>query len=269
MLHGELFGEPSTKGGTVLLIEGACAEETRSALLTVENDEPGNESWIGDQWIESGLAVMSAVFSSDDTLVLTAAYNGVACVWCAKTGACMSRFKGKGDTYPGLYTAVFSPDETKVITASASGVARLWRIHDGALEWELYGPDDAYMRCATLSPDRRFMATESADNTAKLWCLHGDSLPQVELVFKGHDGWVNTAVFSPDCTQILTAAADRTARLWCTSTGKLIHAFTGHHHFVRTAVFSPTCDHILTSSFDERSLEKYMVNPPIVIRLDS
>ena len=133
MLHGELFGEPSTKGGTVLLIEGACAEETRSALLTVENDEPGNESWIGDQWIESGLAVMSAVFSSDDTLVLTAAYNGVACVWCAKTGACMSRFKGKDDTYPGLYTAVFSPDGIKVITAS--GVARLWRIHDGALEW--------------------------------------------------------------------------------------------------------------------------------------
>ena len=142
---------------------------------------------------------------------------------------------------------MFSSAETKVVTASASGVARLWRIHDGALEWELYGHDDAYMRCATLSPDRRFMATESSDNTAKLWCLHGDSLPQVELVFKGHDGWVNTAVFSPDCTQILTAAA---ARLWCTSTGKLIHTFTGHHHFVRTAVFSPICDHVLTSSFD-------------------
>ena len=102
---------------------------------------------------------------------------------------------------------MFSSAETKVVTASASGVARLWRIHHGALEWELYGHDDAYMRCATLSPDRRFMATASA-------------LPQLELVFKGHDGWVNTAVFSPDCTQILTAAA---ARLWCTSTGKLIH----------------------------------------------
>ena len=129
---------------------------------------------------------------------------------------------------------MFSSAETKVVTASASGVARLWRIHDGALEWELYGHDDAYMRCATLSPDRRFVATASA-------------LPQLELVFKGHDGWVNTAVFSPDCTQILTAAA---ARLWCTSTGKLIHTFTGHHHFVRTAVFSPICDHVLTSSFD-------------------
>ena len=101
---------------------------------------------------------------------------------------------------------MFSSAETKVVTASASGVARLWRIHDGALEWELYGHDDAYMRCATLSPDRRFMATASA-------------LRQLELVFKGHDGWVNTAVFSLDCTQILTAAA---ARLWCTSTGKLL-----------------------------------------------
>ena len=40
---------------------------------------------------------------------------------------------------------MFSSAETKVVTASASGVARLWRIHDGALEWELYGPDDAYM----------------------------------------------------------------------------------------------------------------------------
>ena len=107
---------------------------------------------------------------------------------------------------------MFSSAETKVVTASASGVARLWRIHHGALEWELYGHDDAYMRCATLSPDPRFMATASA-------------LRQLELVFKGHDGWVNTAVFSPDCTQILTAAA---ARLWCTSTGKLIHTFTGH-----------------------------------------
>ena len=230
----DLFGEPLTKGRMVLLAEGACVEETRSPLLTLENDEPGNESWIGDQWIESGIAVMSAVFLRDVTLVLTAAYNGVACVWCAKAGACMSRCKGTGDTYPGLYTAVFSSDETKLITASASGVARLWRIHDGALEWELYGHDDAYMRCATLSPDRRFMATASA-------------LRQLELVFKGHDGWVNTAVFSPDRTQILTAAA---ARLWCTSTGKLIHTFTGHHHFVRTAVFSQICDHVLTSSFD-------------------
>ena len=82
MLHGELFGEPSTKGGTVLLIEGACAEETRSALLTVENDEPGNESWIGDQWIEGGLAVMSVFFffskKTDATLALTAAYNCIA-----------------------------------------------------------------------------------------------------------------------------------------------------------------------------------------------
>ena len=65
----------------MLLVEGACVEETRSPLLTLENDEPGNESWIGDQWIESGIAVMSAVFPRD------AAYNGVECVWCAKAGA--------------------------------------------------------------------------------------------------------------------------------------------------------------------------------------
>ena len=81
---------------------------------------------------------------------------------------------------------MFSSAETKVVTASASGVARLWRIHHGALEWELYGHDDAYMRCATLSPDRRFMATASA-------------LPQLELVFKDHDDWVNTAVFPERC----------------------------------------------------------------------
>eukprot|EP00930_Biecheleria_cincta_P077536 TRINITY_DN6483_c0_g1_i1.p1 TRINITY_DN6483_c0_g1~~TRINITY_DN6483_c0_g1_i1.p1 ORF type:complete len:423 (-),score=25.44 TRINITY_DN6483_c0_g1_i1:45-1313(-) len=190
--------------------------------------------------------MMSAVFSRDGRLVLTASYDGV----CSLTGACKKSLKGQGDDNSGLYTAFFSPDESRVLTASASGVARLWRIADGRCEWELHG-HDSYMRYATFSQDGKRLATASADHDAKLWRIDPDGgVPQLEATLLGHNGWLNTIVFSPDGSSVLTSAADSTAKLWCSSSGKVLLTFAGHKGWVRSAIFSPDLTYVLTCSFD-------------------
>lgn len=192
-------------------------------------------------------AMMSCVFSADGARLLTANYDGVARIWCAKTCACTHRFEG---TEGGLYTAFFSPDESRVLTAAANGFARLWRVADQASEWVLHGHDDAYMRCAIFSPDGCCLATTSADMTARLWAVEPAGPPTLSQILEGHEGWVNTATFTPDSSLVLTAAADWSARLWRVCSGLCLRTFSGHRHFVRTAVFSPTFTHVLTASFD-------------------
>ena len=211
-------------------------------------------------------SVMSAVFSSDGSHVLTADFRGVAKLWCVASGACVQSFladeqkEGAQEQWKedadGLYSAIFSPDGQRVLTASASGKARLWRVDSGACEWSLQGHTDIYMRSAIFSPDGTRLLTCSADCTARLWRFDTSindgcsSLPEWEKTLVGHDGWVNTAIFSSDGELVLTAAADMTAKIWQTSSGRCLDTFWGHTHYVRSAVFSPGFTQILTSSSD-------------------
>ena len=152
--------------------------------------------------------------------VVTAAYDGVATVWCVawrsekafndahevrqKKPEAILRGREGGpilhswhifQSFPisgGLYTAVFSPKGQHVLTASADGFACLWRWREQQVEWLLDGHAESkwagsYLRCASFSRDGRRLVTASADGTVRLWTL-GRTASKVVLLYRSSRG---------------------------------------------------------------------------------
>eukprot|EP00435_Cladocopium_sp_Y103_P049594 s191_g15.t1 len=195
-------------------------------------------------------AVMFADLSKDGRYLVTAAYDGVATVWCMrKNCSAVATLLGQEG---GLYTAQFAPDGQHVLTASANGVACLWHWPTQEVRWLLNGHEESYMRCASFSPDSTRIVTTSADCSVRIWQLSDKSTeaPTLVRILHGHWGWVNTAFFSLDGNLVLSAAADKTARIWCAHTGYCLKTFEGHYAYVRSAVFSLHQEYVLTASSD-------------------
>ena len=198
-----------------------------------------------------------AVFSKDETRILTWSDDKTARLWNAATGAQIGpalTHDGRGlwrrllegrDPHPDLERrqdraalerrdrgadragaharrpvsgAVFSKDETRILTWSDDKTARLWNAATGAQIGPALTHDD-WVSGAVFSKDETRILTWSADNTARLWNAATGAQIGPALT---HDGWVSGAVFSKDETRILTWSDDKTARLWNAATGAQI-----------------------------------------------
>jgi WD40 repeat protein len=106
--------------------------------------------------------VRGAVFSRDESRILTWSYDRTARLWDAATGAPV------GPALPDAGTnAVFSKDETRILTWGDSS-ARLWDAATGAP----IGPALSHDRPvwgAVFSKDETRILTWSSDRTARLW----------------------------------------------------------------------------------------------------
>ena len=72
-------------------------------------------------------ALEKAMFSPDGTKVVTAARDGTARIWNARSGKQLFVLPVAG-RFP---TATFSPDGTRVLTASWEHGSAIWDAHDG------------------------------------------------------------------------------------------------------------------------------------------
>jgi WD40 repeat protein/predicted chitinase len=187
--------------------------------------------------------VLGAVFSADESRVLTWSKDQTARLWNAATGAAVRTLEGhEGD----VFNAAFSPDASLILTGSGDGTARLWDAADGAALIVLKGHTGAVYGAA-FSPDGARIVTGSWDGTARLWdAADGAAL----IVLKGHTGAVYGGDFSPDGARIVTGSEDGTARLWDTATAKQIGPALQHDGSVFGAAFSPDGTRVLTWSGD-------------------
>lgn len=191
--------------------------------------------------LESGDAVYSAVFTSDNQRILTAHENGSAYIRDLE-GKILLELKGHTGR---IMSAVFSPDENLILTTSWDKTARLWN-RKGRLLNEL--KHDGPLTCASFSPDGKQILTASLDHTARLWNFQDWQLHE----FK-HQGRVISASFSPDGNRILTASWDKTAKLWDQAGGPVID-LNKHTDILYSAIFSPDGHYILTGSRDRTAL---------------
>ena len=206
-------------------------ENADEQLLSVQS--PGHE-----------YEVNSAVFSSDDSRILTASYDDTARIWDAETGQELLLFKGH--QYEVL-SAVFSSDDSRILTASYDGTARIWDAETGQ-ELLLIKGHQYEVNSAVFSSDDSRILTASTDGTARIW----DSETGRELLsLTGHEASVRSAVFSSDDSRILTASNDWTARIWDAETGQQLLSLEGHGDSVNSAVFSSDDSRILTASYDD------------------
>ncbi len=191
--------------------------------------------------------VLSAAFSPDGSLLVTASIDGSAILWDSRSGQVVHRLTG----YLGMvYSAAFSPDGSLLVTNSDDKSAILWDSCSGQVVHWLKGHSEE-VRSAVFSPDGSLLATASGDGSAILW----DSLSgQVVCQLNGHSGWVLSAAFSPDGSLLATASADRTAILWDSRSGQVVHQLKGHSDFVQSAAFSPDGSLLATASGDRSAI---------------
>jgi WD40 repeat protein len=197
--------------------------------------------------------VWSAVFNSEETMILTGAGRGgemgvpsgdcTARIWDADTGKEIRQFAGRGDP---VGFAEFSRDATRILTMDSSR-ATLWDAKTGK---ELFRFTNLITRNPALSPDGSMVLAvpnEHGNYYAQLWdAATGKELRRCE----GHIKTLNNVRFSPSGKYVLAASDDATARLWETSTGKLARVFSGHTESVRIAEISIDEKRIVTSSLD-------------------
>jgi WD40 repeat protein len=188
-------------------------------------------------------AVLSADFSPDGALVVTASTDGSARVWVPATGKQQAVLQGHTGA---VYAARFSPDGKQAVTASADQTARIWDAATGASLTVLEGHQgDVYT--AEFSPGGARVVTASDDATARLWdAMSGE----VQAVLRGHQEWLWGAWFSPDGQQVVSASADDTARLWSVADGTLRLELRGHDDDVNSARFSADGAYVVTASSD-------------------
>ena len=73
--------------------------------------------------------VLSAAFSPDGKLIVTASFDNTARLWDAETGKQIGE-PLTGHT-AGVLNAAFSPDGRRLVTASWDKTARLWDVETG------------------------------------------------------------------------------------------------------------------------------------------
>lgn len=154
--------------------------------------------------------VNSAVFSPDDTAVVTASNDGTARVWDAITGRTIRGLRGHADT---VTSAVFTRNGKHVITGSEDRTVRIW---DTDLGTALRGHAGWVLGTAFDRSGRR-VATASRDGRVRVWAASTGEL--IDSVESGPNPdpkvWeVNSVAFTKDGRQLVTASASGETSQW-------------------------------------------------------
>jgi WD40 repeat protein/MinD-like ATPase involved in chromosome partitioning or flagellar assembly len=189
-------------------------------------------------------SVLSARYSPDGKLVVTASLDGTARVWDASSGMPIAKLI---DHSGPVFSAEFSFDGKLIVTASADATARVWDASSGSPISVMRG-HFGYVRSAKFSPNGEYVVTAGDDYTAGIW---ETTSGRILFDLNGqHTGRVTGAEFSPDGQYVVTSSSDKTARIWQTTTGIPVAILQGHKGGLNSAQFSPNGKYILTASQD-------------------
>ncbi len=214
---------------------------------------------------------------------------GEVCVWDAKSGSLIKRFKGHGNV---VYALAFSPDGERLATAGADRQVLIWDVASGEMIKNCIG-HEGVIRSLAFSPDGERLASGSDDHSIRLWntrdgalirAFPGDGKPVYGIAFSpdgatltaastlasyeaGHvtiwnvesgeetvkleaNGGYHFGVAVSRDGQLVAAASAQGVSIWDLQTGKLQRVFAGHQGGVRCVSFSPDGQHISSGGFD-------------------
>jgi WD40 repeat protein len=191
--------------------------------------------------------VALAVYSPDDSKIVTASVDTTAKVWDAKTRNLLFTLSGHEGAVNG---AAWSPDGFYIVTASDDQTAKIWDATTGELVRTLQGHTN-YVLSAAWSPDGTRIATASYDETAKVWdAQNGEVLTTIQA----DQSALHTVMWSPDSTRVLTLGFDNTAVLWSARNGSFNSRFRWHSGIIYAADWSPDGTQLVTASEDKTAI---------------
>ncbi len=184
--------------------------------------------------------VLSAIWSPDGKLVLTAGADRTARLWGSPATGALQRPPLVHSSAVSL--AAFSPDGATILTV-AGAEARLWTTATGepTAASPLNLGDGAELIAHQFSPDgNRLWTVVRRGQSAWLECSQTSSGEPVAAAF-GLGRGITLATFSPDARALVTAGADPEVppRLWKTDPPAPIRALTEHTRRVSSVAFNP------------------------------
>lgn len=183
--------------------------------------------------------VDGAVFSKDETKILSWSPDKTVRLWNASTGKQLGLTMNH-DAY--VKGAAFSHDERRILSWSDDKTVRLWDATTG----KQLGPSmhhQAPVEGAAFSPDEQLVLSWSSDKSVRLWDITtsqqiGPAMMHEDKVRSSAFSPGVSAQFSPDGSQILSAS-QKTVRFWDVKTGQQIGPSIEHDD----AVFGPVVAH--------------------------
>ena len=131
---------------------------------------------IGQGWNSNGTQVLSAVFNSEGTTVVTLSSDALVCRWMINTGELLDATKlvdESGSACSGVGAeSTLSPDGSRVCWTTKDGVkgmAHLSETKGGSLIWSQVHHHRLEIRGVVFSPDGDYVATTSRSLPMLLW----------------------------------------------------------------------------------------------------
>jgi WD40 repeat protein len=203
----------------------------------------------------SDAAMSSAVFSPDQSRIVTGGMGGAASIWDVRGHTLI----GALDHPAGVLGVTYSHNGNLIVTAGNDQSAKIWNAQTRELVASLdhsVGP----VRKAAFSPDDRIVVTGTGDGSAWVWerAIWGKGGAPRRL--SGHASSVNSVAFSKEGSWLVTASSDGTVRIWETATWTSLFELRLHGGEVFSASFdparagNPSGERIVTASGDGASL---------------
>ena len=229
--------------------------------------------------------VYGAVFSPDNSRVITAGGDGTVRIWNAPTGAPIRELKYQGSSATKWSCYAVAKSSHLVAAVDVTGKAvHVWDVETGTQIAELAN-DGAEMQLLAFSADGQWLATSGLDEVRvfytstcraatitgprvrslsfdptrpRLAVGTGDGLasiweiPSGVLVrrLRGGGASVDAVAFSRDGVLVATASRDGTEQVWDAASGGLRTQLNSHHDMIYAVEFSATGDLWLSAGAD-------------------